>query len=399
MKNHTDVMIFHTQICAGASQICLMADANLKFASPRRVKRSGMEISMSMDREWNQTDSREREKAERLFCALSGVDEELVVRSEEKTSAVRVVPFWKYSRIAAACLCVAVLGVAYWALSEIGIIGGNTKNMNMSAPQDSAEYNLWAEDAVNTEGAIDGESAGASSESRAETESGKESAMNDVSGREQLQEEEQKKQETASLENAIQESGDIVSDGVPVFDWGPNSMENVEALTLAEAKETENLGAYVPDVPQGYVLDNAHREYVENNLGEKNYYSLYLLWRKGMDDISIHITQLDTKTEHLYRETLTDINNEESYNCNLYEIPYGETVPKEYREVFDHPVFAAEDMSLEIVKARMKSYNDSGDTGTPRGNFSILYQDGILLEFRGDCDAETVWNMLKDMAQ
>ena len=37
MKNHTDVLIFHTQICAGASQICLMADANWRFASPRRV--------------------------------------------------------------------------------------------------------------------------------------------------------------------------------------------------------------------------------------------------------------------------------------------------------------------------------------------------------------------------
>ncbi len=37
MKNHTDVLIFHTQICAGAPQICLRADANLIFASPRRV--------------------------------------------------------------------------------------------------------------------------------------------------------------------------------------------------------------------------------------------------------------------------------------------------------------------------------------------------------------------------
>ncbi len=39
MKRHTDVLIFHTQICAGASQICLMA------AAPSR-KRSGMEILM-----------------------------------------------------------------------------------------------------------------------------------------------------------------------------------------------------------------------------------------------------------------------------------------------------------------------------------------------------------------
>ena len=37
MKNHTDVLIFQTQICAGASQICLMADANFKSALPRRV--------------------------------------------------------------------------------------------------------------------------------------------------------------------------------------------------------------------------------------------------------------------------------------------------------------------------------------------------------------------------
>ena len=35
MKNHTDVLIFHTGVCAGASQTPLMADANLRFALPR----------------------------------------------------------------------------------------------------------------------------------------------------------------------------------------------------------------------------------------------------------------------------------------------------------------------------------------------------------------------------
>ena len=43
MKNNADAFIFQTVICAGAPQIALMADANLKFASPRRAKRSGME--------------------------------------------------------------------------------------------------------------------------------------------------------------------------------------------------------------------------------------------------------------------------------------------------------------------------------------------------------------------
>ncbi len=52
MKNKLDSLFFTEQtlfvlaICAGASQIALMADANLIFASPRRVKRSGMEIFM-----------------------------------------------------------------------------------------------------------------------------------------------------------------------------------------------------------------------------------------------------------------------------------------------------------------------------------------------------------------
>ena len=36
MKNHTDVLIFHTAICAGASQIAMMADEK----SPSRISRS-----------------------------------------------------------------------------------------------------------------------------------------------------------------------------------------------------------------------------------------------------------------------------------------------------------------------------------------------------------------------
>ena len=46
MRNHTDVLIPHTGICAGASQIPLMADANLRFAPPPSRKRSGMENIM-----------------------------------------------------------------------------------------------------------------------------------------------------------------------------------------------------------------------------------------------------------------------------------------------------------------------------------------------------------------
>ena len=47
------MLILHTGICVGASQIPLMADANLRFASPPSRERSGMEIIMiNIDGKW-----------------------------------------------------------------------------------------------------------------------------------------------------------------------------------------------------------------------------------------------------------------------------------------------------------------------------------------------------------
>lgn len=67
-----------------------------------------------------------REKEERLFRALSGVEEELLHRSEqnegvEKRKAngkIRRFPLYYVSRIAAACLCFVVAGVLYVTMSS-----------------------------------------------------------------------------------------------------------------------------------------------------------------------------------------------------------------------------------------------------------------------------------------
>ena len=66
-----------------------------------------------------------REKEEKLFRALSGVEEELLHRSEqnegvEKRKAngkIRRFPLYYVSRIAAACLCFVVAGVLYMTMS------------------------------------------------------------------------------------------------------------------------------------------------------------------------------------------------------------------------------------------------------------------------------------------
>ena len=58
---------------------------------------------------------------------------------------------------------------------------------------------------------------------------------------------------------------------------------------------------------------------------------------------------------------------------------------------------AGKDFNLEIVKSRIKSYDDQGDTDTPRGNFSVLYEGGVLIRFNGRGTAEEIWEMFCSM--
>lgn len=96
------------------------------------------------DRNKNHKD--ENVKEERLFRALSGVDEELLLRSEQggKKNAQKVHKFPMYyaSRIAAACLCFAVAGVLYVAMQSTKM-ADSTGSADTAAPQQA--YSMMAE--------------------------------------------------------------------------------------------------------------------------------------------------------------------------------------------------------------------------------------------------------------
>lgn len=153
-----------------------------------------------------------------------------------------------------------------------------------------------------------------------------------------------------------------------------------------EARELEGLGAYIPTaLPRGYVFERA---YVNQDLKEEN---VTVCWIRGMDIIVI---QLKTAGEAV---SAVDVEKPETYDERLYEIPYGETVPEEYRQIFQDPVFALEDFSLEVVESRMLVYEDGGDTATPRGNFKVLYPEGVLASFNGRGTAQEIWDMFSSM--
>ena len=96
-----------------------------------------------------------REKEEKLFRALSGVEEELLHRSEqnegvEKRKAngkIRRFPLYYVSRIAAACLCFVVAGVLYVTMSSTKM--ADSTGTDTAAPQSA--YSAGADGAAPAE--------------------------------------------------------------------------------------------------------------------------------------------------------------------------------------------------------------------------------------------------------
>ena len=88
-------------------------------------------------------------KEEKLFRAMSGVDEDLLLRSEQIRNSGRVhkFPMRYVTRIAAACLCFVVAGVLYMTMSSTKM-ADSTSN-DAAAPQSA--YSTGAESAAPAE--------------------------------------------------------------------------------------------------------------------------------------------------------------------------------------------------------------------------------------------------------
>ena len=97
-----------------------------------------------------------REKEEKLFRAMSGVEEELLHRSEQNNGAekrkangkIRRFPLHYVSGIAAACLCFVVMGAVFVTVRNSSKMADSTSN-DAAAPQSA--YSAGAESAAPAE--------------------------------------------------------------------------------------------------------------------------------------------------------------------------------------------------------------------------------------------------------
>lgn len=379
-------------------------------------------------------------QALRIMEALSGVDEELLERSEgksaQKISAYekhgsgesstvgagrnRYKTLWRYARPCAAVLCLAIVGVLGWSGHQLttkvnnAASGGNANDMTMgmesvelqegeegaapeAVPEEAGAAQAAEDTAAQKMDDLMGQENGGNSDTGADTNGvsvtegyigsegtdGAVGTSQSKSGETEAKSGETapgmgKEQESASKDTAAEESVMIDSDGCPAV--------NQKKLTEAEARSQEGLGAYIPErAPKGYVFESAF-----SNLDRKGT-NLTVTWSRGMDSIMWTVAEADAAPETV------DIDMPETYDERLYEIPYSETVPQEYRQSMDNPVFAWEDFTLEAVRSRILSHDDRGDTDTPRGNFAVLFPDNIVVRFNGRGTAEEIWEMFESI--
>lgn len=310
----------------------------------------------------------------RILEAMSGVDEELLLRSESRPRTYRT-----YGRAAAACLALAVVGVLSWNGLKMTM---TTKDSNAAFPTEGAGDDCipLTEEAFDTDTGMPAGGPDILENTEAVREEGglgtplfqddgNKSMNTNVSEAESMDWEKESSKEDR-----------MISDNAESCEY---SRSPGEELSEEEARNAEVFGDYIPEsMPAGYTFENAWSS--DDGLA--------VTWTRGMDSIMISLSLAVPESV-----VTVDVGETAAYDTGLYEIPYGESVPEQYREIFQDPVFAAADMSLEVVNSRMKSIEDAGDTDTPRGCFSVLYPDGVVLRFNGRGTAEEIWSMLNSL--
>lgn len=326
----------------------------------------------------NGDDTRRREGAIRIFGALSGVDEEYLAACETVNKG-KVIPFSgfggfarRYGRVFAAALCFVVLGIGYLALLTAPR-GKNMSNTTAFRADNAARSQEQAVAGADTGGAEDG--------------------MNGRAAAEAMDEMRQEAVVTNDGEDALAELQDEMSKEMSA------SLVNKE-MTMEQAANLEVVGAYLPDVwpARGEII----RLVGDDEAGAERV-SLTWSYANQWDTFFLTVENLGEELPSYIKESIADKDRPEYYDENMYEIPYAETVPKEYWVVFQDPVYEEDTFDKDCVRARLISHpEDSGDTDTPRGMFRILYRDGenyVLVRFNGRGTVDEIWDMMSSIGR
>lgn len=185
--------------------------------------------------------------------------------------------------------------------------------------------------------------------------------------------------------------GRIIGRGIELK--GVMTAENVPAWreesfsTLNQARQEEEFAPYLPaeNMP-GY-----GEFYGRLSWQEGSYHDLFVRWSRGYDDVEVAVCRCPEKGYSTVDAAAT-----EQYDVRLYDIPWSESVPEEYRDTVYDPVFRAEDMSFSVVQARTLYRNDTGEGRKASIRLGVLHPDGTVVRYTcKGLTAEQVWAMVE----
>lgn len=139
-------------------------------------------------------------------------------------------------------------------------------------------------------------------------------------------------------------------------------------------------------------LEQAHEQLPWGNWLPKSAPAATAYSNGGIDSYALSICFLNQDYTKELRVSVQDYTEEmsawfadpekpETYDLRLYEIPYAESIPEEYFYTTQNSLFRAEEVTRQILEARLIPSDEPGDEKQYYGNLSVLYQDGFVVEY------------------
>ena len=273
------------------------------------------------------------EKAMKLMQALSGVDEELLARSEERKTGHKIVRFMnRYGAGCAACFCLIVAGAVFFSMH--GLKTGNTTESIMDmAPQLQTSM----------------------------TAGGAENAAADEAAPAEIEGEETAKEELAGAMSSYMDSGEVPA-------WLDIETLAQQAERPAEQEETEKCSG----LQNSAALETARESVKEGVAGSEaqvpDSYT-YIGQTLSEDGESRTVEWSDGEHTLWLRFTRTELTTDMRFDAEL-------------------PVYTVEEDWQKLVAEK-----EAGE----RQQLALLYEDGLLVEYSGSLTKEELITLLKSL--
>lgn len=297
---------------------------------------------------------KQQDKAFRLLEALSNIDEELLVRSEQAGRQNKAIPLWKYGSVVAACFVLLVLSMGVYSVGRLVYGGAGTadsvdlaslkENINTSDATSKMESVLQAADTTSEEETAKQGSPTEGVSRDIEKESGKiqdaESSIKDELAEELAQDRYSQRSDgvQGSAQDAVGSSGGAVD------------------LTLEAAKGLAVVGNFVPEtMPEGYRFVSA------------------IAWDVPTPYHSLNLSYINTTDSKQIELVITN------YYMLLDDLPEGTAVNMPNNMMGFRNVIPADEVKKETFRTEDK--------------VAVLYDGDVIVRFGGNADPETIYRV------